>query len=62
MHSTFCFCGEAAETLEIAHTMIPDGLRYLAALTGDATEAIRSRRMRALGDKMVESWKRGQPS
>lgn len=34
---------ETAQMLELSMTMIPDGLRYLAATTPDATQAVRSK-------------------
>lgn len=53
---------DAAEMLSLGMTMVPDGLRYLAATTPEATEAVRTKRMRKLGDLMAESWRRGKPS
>ncbi len=53
---------EAAQMLELSMTMIPDGLRYLAATTPDATQAVRSKRMRKLSEIMAENWRKGQPS
>jgi len=44
---------KAADMFNVIETMIPDGLRYLAARTPEEFEAIRADRVQRLGDQLV---------
>ena len=65
-------CANAAHTMasrnaaNIIEQMITcgvtDAVRYVAAVTPDGTNAIRTKRLRTLAETMARNWREGQPS